>query len=890
MGGFEAAKACNNSHSDNNWAKVIRGIFAIFAANIELERSLPALLKIDLMKKRLPQLLLVAMLAIMAPASAQNLIFYQNTQTQSFLFKQGGGSPLVDYFISRIAQGSNKPASRTEFILVHDDIIRLTKVDATHFDVLASLGGFRLTGDLSYRGFDLSDLLVPGAVKFRLEHKTRTGTVKQGWDFQEVPLGEIPSQIANFRAVDSSAQFSTDIVAVVDKQFKYVDANRLAFDARTNLVDEYFQASPGLPALSQELALVDPMKFEQIDAQETELRRIQAKIDAIKAKGYPEKLALTAQHDPAGFLAKFNPLQAMALEKATRITDTRTRLPILFYERGLANSQAGKPALAKADFLKSIELNAKFAPAHVELARISYAEGQVPDAVNRLQFIFTDLQFDEPTRQKAVQLGTTIYQNRIGNANYAISQSEFEKALTECDLAKDLCVRVPAVKADNTLETAYGRAHRGIYLRHVANGVKAENEKRLEMAEQDGLAALDYQKKAPNYVGEPREASELLKRVRTARYDGFLASADQSVKANELAQAENLCRQAIAYQATNAADIKDATAAKAMLDRVKGMQYLEQIAAANAKALAKDHKAALELYELAKAIEKDHQFKRDTTLGTKIKVQAKQVLLANGKLGLEQAKSNRLPEAKETTSNFNRMLDQYGLTGDKELGVVRQELQDAIFSQECINANAEFSRLVNAAELKRQNKKFIEANALWTEALDYARKNSACGIVTAQVLESQTYHANAVSYQDKLKRADEAMQNVNYNGSIGMYNEAGDLFFAKGLDQQFGLSHPTLFDYVNNSGKLDFKATAAGYFCDKQSYDSALQLVYDISTKGYPKSRLKAIQARLGKELAIRDKQLEPGADPKLKAAGYTRAQKTMSGLGKAYIKQWKSM
>jgi hypothetical protein len=825
-------------------------------------------------------------------ASAQNLIFYQNTKSEAFLFKQGGGGPsgpLVDYFIQTIAKGNGKPSTSTEYILAHDHSVRLTKVDATHFDVNVNLSNFRLTGDTKYRGFSMEDILKPKAIRFRLEHQDAQGKPQQGWDYADVAINADPAPIATLRATDSTANFATDIVIVEDKQFLYTDASRLAFQARVDLIDDYHKSAPALEVIYTDLKKVQPADIDRLDNNEYELIRLETNIKAIRDKNYPGNLGLTAQNDPAEFQRRFGEIDAMSRDLRTRLNDTRARLHVFYHERGLANLQANKGALARADFNKALQLNPKYAPTHVELARMSYAEGQLSEAVNRLQFAFSDTQLDAATRTSATTLTKTIYQNHLGNANYAIQKSEFDKALAECDLAKDLCTKIPAVPCDAQLDGMYSRAHRGIYLAFVSAGVKAESENKFGVAEEQGAAALLYQTKHAAAVGEPREAQALLGRVRKARFAEMVAKADQSFTAGQLDAAENAAREALLYQAANRTDVPDPAPANAVLAKVMARRYAVAITDGVAQSKAGKHAEALASFELAKGWESQYTFKADTSLGTKLRGSAKGVLLTDGPEALNLAKANRLQEARDLTDKFDRLSTRYTLGGDQQVAAVRQQIQDAIFSQECVNAQTEYNQLVAIAEEQRNLRNFVEAEAAWKRALDHAKRNAACGIDVRRSETDLATYTPAADYQRLLRQSEADIKNVNHGGAISNYIAAGDLFYAQNLGQ-FGIQHQTLFDYVKTSGKRDFMLAGANHFIGLKAYDQAHDLCYDLGTHGYSAKLLKPTLTRLGTELAIRDKAVDAGADPKIKAATYTKAQASMKTLGKAYIKQWKAM
>ena len=95
------------------------------------------------------RLLLVLMVLLQAgnSALAQNLIFYQNTNSQSYLVRNGGGGPsqaVTDFYIRSLSQRSDKPLNKTEYTLIHDQYIRGTKLNTSEFQVYAAIKELRL--------------------------------------------------------------------------------------------------------------------------------------------------------------------------------------------------------------------------------------------------------------------------------------------------------------------------------------------------------------------------------------------------------------------------------------------------------------------------------------------------------------------------------------------------------------------------------------------------------------------------------------------------------------------------------------------------------------------------------------------------------------------------
>lgn len=822
-------------------------------------------------------------------AAAQSLIFYQNTRTEAYLVKQHGGGPsegVIDHFIERLAISSGKPVTRTEFIIAHDEYVRLTKVNTTQYDVYVTLGNMRLTGDTQYRGFSMANELIPTGVKFNLERVSKTGQVLERFPFDNVDLTGAETIVANFRGSDTTGLFTEQTVRLGDKQFIYVKEAKGKFDQRTILIDDYYASIPKMETLNIDFKKINPDDFEHIDVQQNDLNQLIVRLNTISSSNFPENLSLS-QSDPAGYNVRFQALNALAQDLNARIQKTKAEMPERYYQRGLAYVQQNKPAEASADFTLAVKLKPTLAPAHLELARLRYREGDVAGATGRLLTIFKDCQPDEVTRQAATQLGTTIYQNHITNADYAIKQKKYVTGLRSLSEARSVCTELK-LTCTAQLDDLSSLAHGGIYQGKVDTARLALQANKFEEAEVEATKALDYQKANATFVKDPSAALRVQADAQTRIYQRMLTTANALADQGKLTEAEAEARKALDYQASHSAAIAQPMAAQQALDRVMGLRYTDNVVRAKALQAQIQHRQALQLLDEAVVIETKFQVSKDPNLWNLVLASAKPVLLEDAANGQQLAKSNKLVEARNLTNATKALVIQYKLQNDPEVSKAVEAMSGAIFSQECTNAQGEFDAGVNDAEVQQRLKKFIEARAAYDRALKVAADQAVCGIDSRRATEGKTAIATAAKYQEMLLEAQAAVDRNDSKTAIETYLKAGELALSENLGGRFGLQHAPLYDFISGSGKLEFIRFGAGYFTEKKDFEPALGLLHKSVQMGVPTGMIKDLMKRLGAELGIRDRQTEPGSDPKAKAAEYTKGNSKLKTLAKAYLKQRK--
>mgnify|MGYP003687594293 CR=1 FL=1 len=838
------------------------------------------------------RILLVGIIACLGQvASAQSLIFYENTRSEAYLVKLNGGGPsqgITNHFIEQIANGSNKAANNTEYILTADESVRLTKVNPQQYDVKVTLGNFRFSGDTQYRAFQMQEFLRPTAVKFTLERVNKAGQVLERFPFEEVALNGEPTLIANFRGTDSTGLFQDCSVRIADKQFIIDKIARGNFDQRTILIDDCYNGVPSLEALYTDFRTINPGDFEHIDVQQRNLDELVVRLNRIGSVDYPTVLGL-AQADPVGYLRRFQENTAFAQQLQTQIDQTRSEIPQRYYQRGLAFLEATNPAAAKADFTKAIRLSPRYGAPHLELARMSYREGDIKAAQTKLIYIAKECPADGQTAQGLPTLSNTIYLNHIGNADYANKQKQFPKALVALDEASEMCNNLP-IECSAALEAQTKLAHVGIFQSKIDTARLALSQGQLEKAEAKAGEAIAYQKKRPAYIPLADAAVAVERDAQTRIYQRFLIQANALAGQGKLVEAETEAKNAIAYQAAHSANIPSPSAGQGVLNKIMDLRYLDLINRGMAQNQAKSHRAALDLFQEALDIEAKFPVTKSPSLMKMAQDNAKPLALAMVPEGLQLAKSNKLPASREVNNDFKALVERYQIGGDAEIATGTQSLRDAIFSQECANAQGDFDGAMNGAVTQIRLKRFIEANDAYVQALQIAVDQAQCGIDVTEAHKGKADIADAVKFQQLLLSSQTAIDRAEHKVAIDTYDQASEVFESKGLASKFGLEHASLREYILGSGRNQFVRYGSDYMTAIGDLDGGLALIHKAASMGVSKKSLKPIMIRLGIELAKRDASAGMTADPKAKGLEYSQGKKLLKKLYKSYVKQRKRL
>ena len=800
--------------------------------------------------------------------AAQDLILFQENNSKAYLVKfgsSGSSRSMTDHFITQIAKGNQKKINQTEYVLVHDEFIRLTRKNASTLEAFVTLKDMRVTGDTRYRDMNLGNALFPAAVKFTLEQRGPNGQLQNTWDFDAVTLDGNPMIIASFEFQDSVSIANGGRLIVKNKQFIYRKANRSQFDDRILLIDDYYTVIPALESIYAELQQINPQDLDGLADQETRLQGVKAEIEAIRVRQYVELLGLNQNFDPAGFIPKFREVHEYGNLKERELQDARRNLPRLYYERGMAEMQANRAQQALVNFEKAMNLDATFAPAYLGIAHLDYRAGELVKAKDGLLYIFRDLQPDEITANEARQLARTMEQQHLGNADYAVRQSRFEDALVDIDFAAALCNEIPAMNCGPELDALARRAHDGIFRRMVSAGRQQLNSGQYSAAAQQAKASLDYATEYKAFIPDARPAQLLLNEAQVGMYSGMLTDTRNLINKGEVDKAESQIRAALDFAAQNPQAITDNQEGVALLDQVMGIQYGRHIKAGKELAMQNQYRDALNRYDTAFDLEQQHQFQRNPELTGLRSAAAKVVWLLDADTALDYAKNNQLGEARKMQTRLIDMRDKYGLATDGDVKVKFESLSGAIFDQQCQNTQQKYDRHLADADRLTAAGKYIEAMGALDAALQAARDDNQCGLDVSSATKGKTAIQPAVTYLEKMQHADKAVEHADYRKAVNMHGEAGTYFQQNDLGTRFQLHHKNLFDYIEGSGRREFSRYGAKHFGEQKEFEKAITLMRRLLDRGYKKGYLKVIMTDVGRAMAIEDHQAIRAAIPSRK-------------------------
>ncbi|SIQ56357.1 tetratricopeptide repeat protein [Pontibacter lucknowensis] len=788
-------------------------------------------------------LLLIWILTVAVAVQAQSRLAFNEAIPVSFLIKQeaAGNSSQVNSnkIIQLLTEGGTttsksggRPSRKPEFVVRLEQQARIAKA-GDQLQIKVQLQQIGVSGDVHYRGFDLGSVLLPEQTKMTV--RLLNSQQKEVKRYSLPALNLKPNGIVALETtVPDTANSQGYTLKVEGLELVYTHADVQELEERISLIKDYYAADTTLNKMLQDVVLIKHDDVDRIKQQDQRLREMEEMLQKLQDKRFSDKLSLN-QYDPQRYVAKSNQLNQLLKERRKAVNHTLATLDQQFYNRGISLMARNNLAAASTYFVKSLEVNPRFAPAHLQLARLDFMSGKVHEAAGRTRDILTQMRVDPETQQMALGLAHDIYSTFMAEGHAHNSRGDYRSAVAAYADARNLCSTLGGLRCNMpALNDGEGRAVYGYYRSMVEEGKR-------------------------------------------------------SLSRGDLAQAEQMADDAYTFQRQYDYLLHDATEAAELQGQVKYQYYVQHIDKGRQAMKAKDYRYALEQFESAMTLEQGYTFQPVRELSNLLQQAAKPVLLSQLADGYTLAMSNRLSDARAVASSAENMRSRYALERDTEVQAKYIELRDRIFTQECLNVQADYDRHYAAAQSLVKEKKFIAADQAYQAALNAAASKATCTIATFTAEDGQSTIADAAAYQRMLEEANRMVATGRYTDAIKRYNDAEQHYLSKSI-ARFGLDHISLYNFAQGQSKLAFTATVVDHFTGIRQEKAALQLLTDLLDRGYSKGKTKKTQQQLGIQLAIKDVTSGQTETAKVMAASYTQGDKKLKHLGKAYEKERKKL
>lgn len=753
---------------------------------------------------------------------AQNPFVRESSFNQRVVVAEGSAAVKnVSPLIRALSSAMGKPLRSTSFTIeFKQKLTVLTREPKFVYNVQSE--NFRLTGDVLYRRFDLSQELMPVQVDFQLRQRQRSGV------FAEYTLS---SRIINGRPEPTSYNAKDTLPSAVNG-FDLVNpvvtfGSAAALEKKIRTIDAYNVHTRELEQLYLRMQSVFPFQEENFRYNLQTLSAADLFLQQSSNHGFVNDLDLQ-RFDPENYTGKTELLRNLYMKKRGEMNLVLQTLHLAFFDKGMYHLRRSNYSRARDFFVMSLEANPIFAPALLQLAVIDFEQGDLMEAGCKADDILYNLQPDPETRERSFDLLKDIHFAYIERGQNEYRRKDYRRALDAYESAKSICDKYPRVRCGD----------------EVSKGVTA---------------------------------------VKSAIFREMLDEARDYVILNEFDRAEELVQSAIRYQRSNTAEVPLLSEAIDLQRAVRQKRYEFTIQRARKLTDQKMYEAALRAFELGDSLLLEHTLTVAKDLEQALLAAARPRIFELLYEGNALVKTNRLYDARACYRRAKELQNKYTLLNDQEVNKVAEALKSAIFNQQCLNSQTAFDSLYTLGQQLQLSARYQNANAAFEAALAVADANSECAIEKEFVENAILEIRPAVTYLDLMDQVMKDQKTGRYQSAINHFKDAGSYFETYKVGG-FGITHNAdLFLFIKEKGNNGLICYAGDYYRELEELENSLSMYRLLLSRNYDERLISGALYMLGKKTGERDRGLNPGASWKDFVKEYTSGEKKMKRFSKGY-------
>lgn len=748
-----------------------------------------------------------------------------------------GGSSIVDHFVRGIAEGLNTSPSSISYTLGFKADKKLKKLGEKKFEVGLALQQFKLKGNLSYGQFPLKRILLPNTINVPLIVLDRSGNELLKVEFEDIAINE------NLDACNLPMQFKPIVLPVGSKpahsikigeiSFAYNSTKRSQFDKRIQGAKTYEGLEKKVRDLSHRLEGIKAKNPDLVEDNDRKIREIESSLGAINQKFRALDQGIL-RLDPVNLKGSIKNLELVLEQKKNRVKEILANRHIVYYDRGIKQLQNGRVHEAKLSFNKSLDFNKKFAPAHLELAKISFRNGNLERSEDILAHILNDLCPTGRTKSAAEDLSQQIFNGHLDRAQHLIQGGEFTNAIALLTTASGFSDRISFLNGGRDLLELFSAAHTGIYTEILKEASYDLRGGRLDRAHELLLEAGDYRSAKSDLVREDHQESLLMRDVQTAYYQKDILAGERALSNRRFKEA---------YQALE-----------------------------NALSRESDYDLRTEpsLFALRKEAGTGYAYE----------------LLSKAQINADK---NQLRSARENRNLIKKISSEFDLVQDQNFSSRLASLEETIFAQECRNAKTKYDDMLTQGGQLEQQGAFREAHQTYLKAVTLLDLNGDCGLSNDLAKAKASEIEKPAQFQTQMASAQGKGRSGNFALSLVELDRAKSFFELNSLSS-FGLTVPSTQAFVKQSSNPRFKTYFASKLLSEGLPMQALEMVKLAIEQGVSKKEMKTLQLSLGAELAKLDRRETNFGHWKTLQRAYTNDSKDLKFIKKGYKRQSRSV
>ncbi len=861
---------------------------------------------------------------------------YENTANNSFVFEYSSSPPnehsINNFFIREIAKFNFTSLYNTRFVYNYSIHKSITQTSPNFFVVSIEFTGEKCTGDIYYRDFNISDILIPEEVDFNVTVIDKNNYIETR-EFKEVTVNA-----ENKFSVEYSFEAPYKNVAYVlkisDINFYSEKKDRQKFFDRINSVDNYYASIAAIDYAMDQFVKIQlkPSAIVETYLQIQELERIYSHVtnsDFIKTLDIEH-------HDVAGYFEKLTHFKRN-LQRYDSYYDILLN-SVDYLKLKISPSEIAQGYINQISdyFILAQHVTHSQSTYFYNLGRVDYNHTSINGIQSGLNKILLKTPYCNDLNQIYKVFEQEIFGAYMEKANFFIRQENYYIAKGILDNAECFFKTISRKSEPVELRILISKADYGIYDSYlhlidraidVGNYDLAENYiDKAQSFQQDNsasiisdehirrisekLATLYLQKGSQlnkdedysnalycfeqaqkicynineyNYEYEIRHG---LIQSKNGWYDSLIALAGLNLESGKIEVAIALMDEAKSLMNKYESKILPSEQSNLIISRINYYYYNSLISEGEKFLDSGNYNLAYQKFLDAFHLEENSDFAYSDKLPKLFAEAATPVLEDICSLGEVKVQNHQLDEARAIYDKCLRLQDEYGLIYEPRLQQGLTLLNNNIFNAHCEYENQEFDAIIVLFNNAVKQGDFISAIDFLNQTDEIVSKNYYCEFDRALVAELKQTYSPAAEYQELAKTAQDALNSNDHQKFIEVHQKMEILSENYEVIRKYIEPLPLhyLFSVKKNLALLE---SSVNYFENRDEYETALKLLKVLEANNFSDKDTKGIQQKLANKLALADKEDATALDPKLNVEKYTEGNPYYKHFKKTYIKSW---
>lgn len=801
----------------------------------------------------------------------------------------------TNYIIKTIAAGLDKDIENTSYKFYYTANTKIVRGNNTESYGYINFKGFVFTGDVKFRDFSLTEVLVPSRCDASVKIITKTKIIKS-FDNQGIHVNETNSE-ACFSIPDSLIHNEIDVEIDVMK-FYYDEAGKSVFDEKILAINNYYKSETLLSEAKEKLKKIDLNNIDHIPLYNIWIDEVDEIIDDLEEQNLAEKINLS-HYDPIRFVHRLDSLRTKTNEINSKLKNDLSKIESIYYEKAVDFIKQFRFDEAEKYLEKSLSFNTKYFPAHLMTAKMHLRRDETDAAVKITSKIFEEINLDKSEKMMFNELCEEIIQQNLKIAESLLLEDNDNDALEVLNKTKDFCKSIPGADCPSETDELIARAKYGIFKSYLHIAEKAMAIESYTFAESYLEKASEYQAANKESISSDAEITNLYgKLIYQSTEKGFAALAipDFIAAQNYFDRAYRLCNKLEGFKCSqrlidgiNAANQgiameynpENDTGQKSLSDNIKKTEELQSttqklkkevydqgdykrlIAEGQILAEEKQTTEAYNKFLEAKELEPGSNITPDPELDNYIQNVVKPALLKKIKKAEFIVWKNELDSAQEIYEEIIYDKKRFKLEEDKDIENALTGLQKDIIEKNCFNIEAEYNNgcLKALREIRRANFQLARIDLQKTKKLKDDNQDCIFRDNCTEKIENR--YKSYFVYKKHFDMAKSNAREKNYSEAISNYKKAKEIFIKNQIDT-LGISYPAIHDFIAGYHDMDFAIYGAKYCIENGEYENCLSLLKILWLGGISARETKNIQVELAEKLATLDKNKEVSAESKI--------------------------